>query len=66
MTNETVTAPAADAAAVGAPAGDAPTNDRLQVADQAAAMRGLGEIANDLTAEDFAAAVERTVVEFRE
>ncbi|MEK7827589.1 MAG: S1 RNA-binding domain-containing protein, partial [Thermodesulfobacteriota bacterium] len=29
-------------------------------------MRGLGEIANDLTAEDFAAAVERTVVEFRE
>ncbi len=66
MTNETVTAPAADAAAVVAPAGDAPTNDRLQVADQAAAMRGLGEIANDLTAEDFAAAVERTVVEFRE
>jgi len=66
MTKETVTAPAADAAAVEAPAGDAPTNDRLQVADQAAAMRGLGDIPNDLTAEDFAAAVERTVVEFRE
>ena len=66
MTKETVTAPAADAAAIEAPAGDAPTNDRLQVADQAAAMRGLGDIPNDLTAEDFAAAVERTVVEFRE
>ena len=66
MTNETVPAPAAEAAAVEAPAGAAPTPDRLQVADQAAAMKGLGDISNDLTAEDFAAAVEQTVVEFKE
>ena len=66
MTNETVPAPAAEAAVVEAPAGAAPTPDRLQVADQAAAMKGLGDIANDLTAEDFAAAVEQTVVEFKE
>jgi small subunit ribosomal protein S1 len=66
MTNETVPAPAAEAAAVEAPAGATPTPDRLQVADQAAAMKGLGDIANDLTAEDFAAAVEQTVVEFKE
>jgi small subunit ribosomal protein S1 len=66
MTNETVPAPAADAAAVEAPAGAATTPDRLQVADQAAAMKALGDIGNDLTAEDFAAAVEQTVVEFKE
>jgi predicted RNA-binding protein with RPS1 domain len=66
MTNETVPAPAAEAAAVEAPAGAATTPDRLQVADQAAAMKGLGDIGNDLTAEDFAAAVEQTVVEFKE
>ncbi len=66
MTKETVTAPADDAGAVEAPAGAAPTTDRLHVADQAAAMRALGDIPNDLTAEDFAAAVEQTVVEFKE
>lgn len=36
------------------------------VADPAAAMRALGDVANDLTAEDFAAAVEQTVVELKE
>ena len=66
MTNETVPSPAAEAAAVETPAGSAPTPDRLQVADQAAAMKTLGDIPNDLTAEDFAAAVEQTVVEFKE
>ena len=66
MTNETVPAPAAEADAVETPAGGAPTTDRLQVADQAAAMKALGDIPNDLTAEDFAAAVEQTVVEFKE
>ena len=29
-------------------------------------MKAIGDIANDLTAEDFAAAVEQTVVEFKE
>src|SRR3970040_1678169 len=66
MTNETVPAPAAEAAAVETPAGSAPTPDRLHVADQAAALRSLGDIPNDLPAEDFAAAVEQTVVEFKE
>ncbi|MFQ5427151.1 MAG: S1 RNA-binding domain-containing protein, partial [Gaiellales bacterium] len=38
----------------------------LVVADPAAAVRELGDIPDDLSEEDFAAAVERTVVEFSE
>jgi len=38
----------------------------IVVADPAAAVKALGDIADDLSAEDFAAAVEMTVVEFSE
>jgi small subunit ribosomal protein S1 len=38
----------------------------LEVADPAAALARLGDVADDLSAEDFAAAVERTVVELKE
>lgn len=38
----------------------------LVVADPAAAVKALGDIPDDLSEEDFAAAVERTVVEFSE
>ena len=38
----------------------------IVVADPAAAVRALGDIPDDLSAEDFAAAVEMTVVEFSE
>jgi small subunit ribosomal protein S1 len=40
--------------------------DRIKVADLAAAMRDLGDLGDDLSADDFAEAVERTVVEFSE
>jgi small subunit ribosomal protein S1 len=50
------------------PEGAVPTapEDRIKVADLAAAMRDLGELGDDLSADDFAEAVERTVVEFSE
>lgn len=38
----------------------------IVVADPAAAVKELGEVLDDLSAEEFAAAVERTVVEFSE
>jgi len=40
--------------------------DSIEVADPAAALRHLGDVADDLSAEDFAAAVERTVVQLKE
>ncbi|MFH1103514.1 MAG: 30S ribosomal protein S1 [Actinomycetota bacterium] len=59
--------------AVEAQAGASETDDSLpdpaphiEVADPAAAIKGLGDVADDLSAEDFAAAVERTVVELKE
>ena len=42
------------------------TVSEIVVADPAAAIKALGDIPDDLSAEDFAAAVERTVVEFSE
>ncbi len=81
MTDETVNASAADdapaaeaAVAVEAPE-TAPDTDHdmpsggerhIEVADPAAALAQLGDVADDLSAEDFAAAVERTVVELKE
>jgi small subunit ribosomal protein S1 len=59
-----------------APAGDAATDESLpdpapqmpdvDVADPGSAIQDLGDVADDLSAEDFAAAVERTVVELKE
>ncbi len=43
-----------------------PLVTEIVVADPAAAVRALGDIPDDLSSEDFAAAVERTVVEFSE
>jgi small subunit ribosomal protein S1 len=65
------TAPSADTTPTPeaeAPAADEPdgTDDGIKVADLAAAMRDLGELGDDLSADDFAEAVERTVVEFSE
>jgi small subunit ribosomal protein S1 len=48
------------------PAASTTPEDRIKVADLAAAMRDLGELGDDLSADDFAEAVERTVVEFSE
>ena len=45
---------------------EAPLVTEIVVADPAAAVRALGDIPDDLSSEDFAAAVERTVVEFSE
>jgi small subunit ribosomal protein S1 len=70
---ETPAADAPDAEAATPDAEDAPTAEKprrtipeIVVADPAAAVRALGDIPDDLSAEDFAAAVERTVVEFSE
>jgi small subunit ribosomal protein S1 len=41
-------------------------DDGIEVADPAAALQTLGDVADDLSAEDFAAAVEKTVVELKE
>jgi len=50
-----------------APAETPPSVRReIEVADPAAALAQLGDVADDLSAEDFAAAVERTVVELKE
>ncbi|HSM01879.1 MAG TPA: 30S ribosomal protein S1 [Acidimicrobiia bacterium] len=67
------------AVAVEAPEGEASTetqaptadaaikvDDGIEVADPAAALQTLGDVADDLSAEDFAAAVEKTVVELKE
>ena len=67
------------AVAVEAPEGEASTDtqapnaepaekvdDGIAVADPAAALQTLGDVADDLSAEDFAAAVEKTVVELKE
>jgi len=69
-------APTESTDAIVAPAGDAANNESLQdpapktpdaeVADPGPAIQDLGEVADDLSAEDFAAAVERTVVELKE
>jgi small subunit ribosomal protein S1 len=69
-------APAESTGAVVAPAGDAATDESLpdpapqmpdvDVADPGSAIQDLGDVADDLSAEDFAAAVERTVVELKE
>lgn len=73
VTSEAAAAPSpAEPKAEVATAAEAPATPtrkpmaEVQVADPAAAMKELGDIPNDLSAEDFAAAVERTVVEFRE
>lgn len=67
------TEPAPEADAVeAAPEADSvpePPKSRIPeivVADPAAAVKALGDIPDDLSAEDFAAAVEKTVVEFSE
>lgn len=59
-------APVADTPATPAPVPPTRVVGEVHVADQAAAMKEIGDIPNDLSAEDFAAAVERTVVEFKE
>jgi small subunit ribosomal protein S1 len=57
----------AEAVPEAAPAAEeAPLITEIVVADPAAAVRALGDIPDDLSSEDFAAAVERTVVEFSE
>jgi len=58
-------APSAPEEASSAPE-EAPLVTEIVVADPAAAVRALGDIPDDLSSEDFAAAVERTVVEFSE
>lgn len=66
-TNDTAPATAAAVTANPEATADAPAaSDGIEVADPAAAMQRLGEVADDLSAEDFAAAVERTVVELKE
>ncbi len=59
---------AAPEAETATPEPEAPevTITEIVVADPAAAVKALGDIPDDLSAEDFAAAVERTVVEFSE
>jgi small subunit ribosomal protein S1 len=70
-TDPTETTAGESAVAVDTPS-DAPTEEppaparHIEVADPAAALKQLGEVADDLSAEDFAAAVERTVVELKE
>jgi len=58
-----VEAPASDA---GEPEATTATESDLEVADPAAALQALGDVPDDLSEEDFAAAVEQTVVEFSE
>jgi small subunit ribosomal protein S1 len=57
-------APATEEDSEAAEAPEAPAT--IVVADPAAAVKALGEIPDDLSEEDFAAAVEQTVVEFSE